>query len=189
MAEPGTRFTYTNHSFATLGQLVEDVSGKPLDRYLREHIFDPLGMADTDLLRSERVRSRLATGYTLGSEGPKAVTDREWVTAAAASIYSTPSDMARYLAALMGGGTGEHGSSAQAGDPGNHVRSPTTSRIPASRGSAWRSPAFNLGGHLAVEHEGFLPGFNSDIFVAPDDGVGVMAFTNGARPGDAVVAG
>ena len=40
---------------------------------------------------------------------------------------------------------------------------------------------FDLGGHLAVEHEGILPGFNSQIFVAPDDGVGVMAFTNGAR--------
>jgi CubicO group peptidase (beta-lactamase class C family) len=70
-AEPGTRFTYTDHNFATLGQLVEDVSGKPLDRYLREHIFDPLGMADTDLLRSERVRSHLATGYTLGPRAPK----------------------------------------------------------------------------------------------------------------------
>ncbi|HXZ70469.1 MAG TPA: hypothetical protein VEH31_06270, partial [Streptosporangiaceae bacterium] len=34
--------------------------------------------------------------------------------------------------------------------------------------------------HLAVEHQGVLPGFNSQIWVAPDDGAGVMAFTNGA---------
>ena len=40
---------------------------------------------------------------------------------------------------------------------------------------------FDLGGHLAVEHGGIIPGFNSQIFPAPDDGVGVMAFTNGAR--------
>jgi Beta-lactamase len=39
----------------------------------------------------------------------------------------------------------------------------------------------NVGGHLAVEHHGILPGFNSQIWVAPDDGVGVMAFTNGAK--------
>ena len=52
VAEPGTRHTYSNHGFATLGQIVEDVSGEPLDRYVREHIFEPLGMADTDLLRS-----------------------------------------------------------------------------------------------------------------------------------------
>ena len=51
----------------TLGQIVEDVSGEPLDRYLREHIFEPLGMTDTDLVRSERVTARLATGYELRS--------------------------------------------------------------------------------------------------------------------------
>ncbi|HSQ37533.1 MAG TPA: serine hydrolase domain-containing protein, partial [Acidimicrobiia bacterium] len=99
--EPGTTFTYSDHSLATAGQIVEDTSGKPLARYLREHIFEPLGMADSDLLRSERVKSCLATGYTLGSSGTKAVTDREWITPAASSIYSTPRDMARYLAALL----------------------------------------------------------------------------------------
>ena len=62
VAEPGTRHTYSNHGFATLGQIVEDVSGEPLDRWFRERIFDPLGLVDTDLLRSERVRSRLASG-------------------------------------------------------------------------------------------------------------------------------
>ena len=53
---------YTNHGFATLGQLVEDVSGKPFDQYLHEYIFGPLGMDDSDLVRSDRVRSGLATG-------------------------------------------------------------------------------------------------------------------------------
>ena len=33
---------YTNHGFATLGQIIEDVTGQPLDRYLRDRIFDPL---------------------------------------------------------------------------------------------------------------------------------------------------
>jgi CubicO group peptidase (beta-lactamase class C family) len=41
--EPGTRWAYTNHGFAALGQLVEDVSSQPLADYLREHIFDPSG--------------------------------------------------------------------------------------------------------------------------------------------------
>jgi CubicO group peptidase (beta-lactamase class C family) len=108
-AEPGTRFTYGNHGFATLGQIVEDVSGKPLDRYFREHIFEPLGMADSDLLRSDLFRSRLATGYKLRSHGVSPVTDRQSVTSGASAIYSTPRDMARYVAALSGGGANEHG--------------------------------------------------------------------------------
>jgi CubicO group peptidase (beta-lactamase class C family) len=178
--EPGTIWTYTDHGFATLGQIVEDVSGLPLHRYLREHIFEPLGMADTDLLRSERVTSRLATGYRLGSNGAKAVTDRQGVTAAASSIYSTPRDMARYVAALLSGGSGQHGA----------ILKPETlalmfephyqpdPRIPGMGLGFWR---VYLGGHPAVEHQGVIPGFNSQIFLAPDEGVGVIAFTNGSR--------
>jgi CubicO group peptidase (beta-lactamase class C family) len=56
-SEPGSRFIYTDHGFATLGQIVADVSGEPLDRYLREHVFVPLGMTNTDLVRF-RARSR-----------------------------------------------------------------------------------------------------------------------------------
>ena len=92
-----------------LGQIVEDVTGIPLSRYLREHLFGPLGMEHSDLLRSERVQPRLATGYQLGSRGLKAVADREVVPVGAGAVYSTTSDMARYAAALLGGGAGEHG--------------------------------------------------------------------------------
>jgi CubicO group peptidase (beta-lactamase class C family) len=65
--EPGTKWAYSNHGFATLGQIVEDVSGIPLDRYLRERVFGPLGMGSSDLVRSERVRPR--------SLGPGVLTD------------------------------------------------------------------------------------------------------------------
>jgi hypothetical protein len=182
VAEPGTRFRYGDHGPSTLGQIVEDVSGQPLDRYLREHVFEPLGMADSDLVRSERVRSRLATGYELRSGGPTAVTDYELVTVGAGAAYSTPRDMARYVAALLGGGADEHGS----------VLEPATMAMmfaPQYQPDP-RIPGFGLGffradlsGHLAVEHDGILPGFDSQIFLAPDDGVGVMAFANGARRG------
>jgi len=178
-AEPGTRFTYGNHGFATLGQIVADVSGQPLDRYFREHIFGPLGMADSDLLRSERVKERLATGYKLGSHGAIAVTDRQKVTAGASSIYSTPRDMARYVAALLGGGANEHGRVLQPATLASmfEPQYQTDPRVPGIGLAFWRS---HLGAHLAVEHQGVLPGFNSQIWVAPGDGVGVIAFTNGA---------
>lgn len=178
--EPGTTFTYTNHGIATLGQMVEDVSGTPFDRYLREHIFEPLGMADTDFVRSELVKSRLATGYDLGSSGPKAVIDREWVTAGASNVYSTTRDMARYIAALLGGGANERGS----------ILKPTTLATmfephyqpdPRVPGMGLGFERNNADGHRVVGHGGILPGFNSQMFVAPDDGVGLIAFTNGAR--------
>jgi len=179
VVEPGSAFAYSNHGFATLGQIIEDVSGMPLERYLREHIFDPLGMADSDLVRSDLIASRLATGYVLGPSGARAVPDREWVGAGGGGIYSTPRDMARYVAALLGGGANEHG----------RVLKPSTMAVmfephyqpdPRVPGVGLAFVRSDVGGHLAVEHEGILPGFNSEILVAPDDGVGVMAFTNGS---------
>jgi hypothetical protein len=181
-AEPGTRFRYGNHGFATLGQLVEDVSGQPLDRYFREHIFDPLGMTSSDLTRTDSIASRLATGYTLRSRGPRPVADRQMVTAGAASIYSTPADMARYIAALLGGGANRHGS----------VLEPSTvaSMFAAQYQPDPRLPVLGLAffrvdvaGHHCVDHQGIHPGFDSQILLAPDDGVGVIAFTNGTRLG------
>jgi CubicO group peptidase (beta-lactamase class C family) len=183
-AEPGTRFRYGDHSPATLGQLVEDVTGKPLQGYLHEHVFQPLGMADTTLVRSEVDHSKLATGYKLRSGGPEAVRDREVVTVGAGAAYSTPRDMARYLAALMCRGANEYGS----------VLKPATlasmfapqyqphPRIPGMGLAFWRRDA---GGHRLVEHIGVLPGFDSQILIAPDDGLGVMAFTNGTHGGTA----
>jgi CubicO group peptidase (beta-lactamase class C family) len=179
-AEPATVWAYTDHGIATVGQIVEDVTGMPLHRYLAEHVFGPLGMTDSDLLRSGRLQSRLATGYTLTRSGPKALTDRQGVTAAAGAIYSTARDMARYLAALVGG----------AADEGGGILKPETlttmyaphyqpdPRIPGMGLAFWRG---DLGGHPVVEHQGVVPGFNSQIFLAPEDGVAVMAFTNGSR--------
>lgn len=152
-AEPGTRFAYTDHGFATLGQIVEDVSGQPLARYFREQIFWRLGMADTDMIRSGRMQSRLATGYNLGRGGPKAVSDYEMVPAPASSAYSTPNDMARYLAALLGGGANEHGSVLQPETLATmfepHYQ--PDPRVPGIGLGFWR---VDIGGHRVVEHRG-----------------------------------
>jgi CubicO group peptidase (beta-lactamase class C family) len=180
VAEPGTTHTYSNHSFATLGQLVEDVSGTPLDHYFRDHLFEPLGMTQTDLVRSDRVRPRLATGYRLRSDGPHPVGDWDVVTAAAGSIYSTTTDMARYVAALLAGGAGEHGSILQPETLAS-MFAPHYQPDPRLPGVGLAFFRRELGGHPVVEHDGLVPGFSSQLALAPDDGVGVVAFTNGAR--------
>jgi CubicO group peptidase (beta-lactamase class C family) len=181
-AQPGSRFMYTNHGFNTLGQIVEDVSGQSLDHYLREHVFEPLGMTDTDLDRSRLDRSRLATGYELRSHGPEAVGDYEVISKGGGSANSTPKDMARYLAALLGGGANEHGSVLEPASLATMFE-PHYQPDPRLPGMGLAFSRANLGGHRAVEHDGILPGFDSQIYIAPDDGVAVMAFANGAKRG------
>jgi len=176
-AEPGTKWAYSNHGFATLGQIVEDVSGIPLGRYFRERVFGPLGMDHSDLTRTGRVRPRLATGYVLRSRGLRAVTDREVVPAGGGSVYSTTGDMARYAAALLGGGANEHG----------RVLMPATlaSMFEPSYQPDPRIPGMGLGffrgqagAHPTVGHDGIWPGFHSALVLAPGQGTGVVAFAN-----------
>ncbi|MFI7542450.1 serine hydrolase domain-containing protein [Actinoplanes sp. NPDC049599] len=172
--QPGTSFAYTNHGFATLGQIVEDVSGEPLDRYFREHIFAPLGMTSTDLACS----GRLATGYELRARGPVPITGYEVVTVGGGAVLSSPRDMARYVAALLGGGGAvlAPGTVATMTAP-QYQPDP---RIPGMGLAFFRG---ELGGHRTVEHDGVLPGFDAQILLAPAAGVAVLAFANGAKRG------
>jgi len=179
-ADPGSTFQYTNHGFNTLGQIVEDVSGMPLATYYRGRIFEPLGMGDTDLVRSDRIAARLATGYELGRSGSKAVPDREWMCAGGAGgIYSTLDDLARFAAAMLGGGANEQGRVLQRSSLASmfedHYR--PDPRLPG-RGLGFERSV--IGGHRVVGHDGLLPGFDTALLVAPDDGIGIVAFTNGS---------
>ena len=180
VSEPGAVFRYTDHNFAVVGQVVEDVSGERLDRYLRARVFEPLGMTDSELVRSDAVKARLATGYVLGRRGPRPVTDRQWLTAAASMAYSSPRDMARYVAALIGGGANEHGAvlKSETMDLMFAAQYRPDPRIP---GLGLAFDRAQIGAQVAIGHEGVLPGFNSQIFASPGSGLGVMAFTNGAR--------
>jgi CubicO group peptidase (beta-lactamase class C family) len=180
VAEPGTAFAYSNPGYATLGQIVEDVSGRPLAAYLREHVFGPLGMDRTDLVRSDRIRERLATGYAIGRTGPRPVPDRDWIGAGGTGAYSTIRDLARFAGALLDSG--------RAGRRGAILRPDTLAMMLAPQyqpdarlpGMGLGFFRHDLGGHRAVGHDGILPGFHSSLLMAPDMGIVVIALTNGS---------
>ena len=139
--EPGTKWAYSNHGFATLGQIVEDVSGIPFDRYLRERMFGPLGMESSDLVRSERVRPRLATGYELRlrrTQGGRRPRDRD----SRRRARSTP-PRPTWLATSRRFWAAAPTSTAPCSDPRRSPRcsSPTTSPIRGYRAWGWGSSA------------------------------------------------
>jgi CubicO group peptidase (beta-lactamase class C family) len=66
--EPGSEWNYSVAS-DVLGRVVEVVSGQPLDRYFDEHIFGPLGMADTGFWVEEAAQPELAALYVAAGGG------------------------------------------------------------------------------------------------------------------------
>jgi len=179
VADPGSAFAYSNPTFATLGQVVEDVSGLPLDRYLREHLFEPLGMVDTDLGRTPPLAARLATGYSAGRRGARPVPDRDWMGAGGGGVYSTLRDLAAYAQALLHGGANRHGRVLREETLGQMFERQyqTAPELPAMGLAFFRA---DIDGHRVLSHDGILPGFNAHLAVAPDDGVALIALTNGS---------
>ncbi|MBN8509325.1 MAG: beta-lactamase family protein [Burkholderiales bacterium] len=106
---PGTAWNYSV-STDVLGYLVEKISGQPLDRFLHERIFAPLGMADTAFFVDEAKAARLAQCYVTGSDGKLAAAQlgsfREPPSAPSGGggLVSTAADYLRFCECLRRGG-------------------------------------------------------------------------------------
>lgn len=57
--EAGSKMIYSDVNFIVLAELVKRVSGKPIDQFARENIFEPLGMKDTSFNPLERLSATL----------------------------------------------------------------------------------------------------------------------------------
>ena len=61
--EPGSRWSYSNMGIATLGRLIEVISGEDYVHFLRTHILDPLGMKDSFIFPPDDKKDRIALIY------------------------------------------------------------------------------------------------------------------------------
>lgn len=74
VAEPGTRYSYTSYGYNLLGAIIEAASGMSYGDYMKQHVWQPLGMNDTRVdspseIIPNRVRGyQLANGKVLNSE-------------------------------------------------------------------------------------------------------------------------
>jgi CubicO group peptidase (beta-lactamase class C family) len=111
MEDPGTRFRYSEAT-TVLGRLVEVWSGQPLDTFLEERIFGPLGMTDTGFWVRPEQRERLATVYGPAEGGglrPVEIeeipfTERPALLEGAVGLVSSVPDYLRFSQMLLAGG-------------------------------------------------------------------------------------
>jgi CubicO group peptidase (beta-lactamase class C family) len=106
--DPGDRWEYgINLDWA--GRAVEAVSGQPLEVYFREHIFTPLGMADTDYVITSAQQSRLVSVHQRKPDDslePVAAPDPPWreFWSGGGGLYSTGRDYLVFLQMLLNQG-------------------------------------------------------------------------------------
>src|SRR5262245_32617235 len=99
--EPGESFRYSNSDYAVLGAVIEQVSGKSYADFLRQNIFDPLGMKSTGYDDATLVLKHRARGYERrgGALFPPDLVDMS-NPFAAGGLYSTVEDLYLWSRAL-----------------------------------------------------------------------------------------
>lgn len=102
--EPGTAWRYSGGGYAVLQLLIEDVSGEPFEAYMQRVVFQPLGMAHSTYHWSPALGTTLATFY---GKDARPATHFRFSAVAAASLYTSVSDLTRFLQAHLPGKKGE----------------------------------------------------------------------------------
>ena len=113
--QPGSAWEYSGaFGFDILGRIVEIVSGTRLDQFLRERLFEPLGMRDTTFTVDALRLNRLASVYERGSHGLQQGTPQAYLARATdphntyfsggGGLVGTADDYGRFTLMLAGGG-------------------------------------------------------------------------------------
>ena len=163
--DPGTRFEYSNYGFILLGRIIELVTGEPYQAYVREHIYVPAGMLQTDARpETDRVEGR-AIGYTSAPNGllPNTKT-MPWSGTSAGGGYSTVHDLFLFAEALQAG---------------KLISAESLSE--ATHGSALR-PDYGMGFYVLPDggygHGGGGPGINGEMHILLQNGYVLVALAN-----------
>ena len=169
---PGLQHSYSGTGYVVLQQLMADVTGQPFDTFMQSEVLRPLGMAHSTFanpLSAALVRSaamghysggeRLSGGYRVGPE------------LAVAGLWTTPSDLARYIIQVQRWHAGERGG----------LIGPSLARQMLTPQSAYAGLGVVLSGegeHVRFGHDGFNEGFESGMVGYIHGGRGAVVMAN-----------
>ncbi len=200
--EPGTQFAYCNAGFVVLGKIVERASGMDYYEYVRENIYKPAGMVDTDCYAIDTPVPNLAIGYTRFRDGDASSAATQPANQKADDWYcntllhsarggpagggcSTVEDLQRFADALANGKLLKPESGARL----------TTGKVDMSD-SVGGKMRYGYGfiekvdrhGHRAFSHEGTFYGISTGLYVYPEEGYVLAVLSNYDRGAVPIIA-
>lgn len=164
--QPGERFSYSNSGYVLLGAIIEKVTGRPYEEFVRETIFRPLGMDDTGVDHAATVLKGRASGYEFADDLMiNAPCIDMSVPHAAGALYSTVDDLYKWDRALY---------------TEKLVPRAVLDRMftPFKDGYAYGWSIGSFAGHRNIRHGGGINGFTTDISRFPDDDACIIVLNN-----------
>ena len=105
---PGVRFVYSDINFLLLGEIVHRLSGRMLNDYARENIFEPLGMHETMFLPPASLKPRIApteidpaTGLPFRGVVHDDTSRYMGGVAGNAGVFTTADDLSKYAQVML----------------------------------------------------------------------------------------
>ncbi len=188
IAEPGTKFIYSDVGFIVLGELVDRLTDEKLDTHAQRRVFEPLGLRDTTFKPNEQVAQRCA---------PTQKRDETWMrgvvhdprahllggVAGHAGLFSTADDLAVYAQMLLNEGHFN----------GKRILSPATVRLmttPRPVPGGWRALGWDVQTSFSANRGELFPfgsyghtGFTgTSIWIDPSSQTAVIFLSNRVHP-------
>jgi len=169
---PGTKYEYANINYMLLGLVVERVSGEPYCQFLRDRIFRPLQLNETDCNWNTHSVEHRAYGYAPSPNGPVAFEDEDLsAIAGAGSLYSTADNLIRWTDALF-----ENKLLSKA--------SLVEMTAPYLNGYAYGFDIDGEGAERDINHNGVVDGFFSCLDYIPATRTTVVVLSNQVKQGN-----
>lgn len=176
---PGARTKYSNAAISVVGRVLEVQQKRPFAECLQADVLVPLGMTDSAFGRSPRTQAQLADAVMWTYHGREFPAPRfELGMAPAGSMYSTVSDLSKFISCLL----------AEGRTPDGMLLKPESVRqmlTPQFRKPDETWGGFGLGfilgkldGHKRIGHGGAMYGFATELAVLPEAKLGVIVVTS-----------
>jgi uncharacterized protein YbbC (DUF1343 family)/CubicO group peptidase (beta-lactamase class C family) len=189
---PGVRFVYSDINYILLGEIVHRLSGKPLDVYAKEEVFEPLGTKHTRFLPPAEWYSRIAPTELDPESGEpiRAVVHDETSrdmggVAGHAGMFTTVEDLGRFAQMMLDGGLFEGKRIFQTATIEKFTSPQSPAGQPVLRGLGWDidSPYSSNRGELfpigSYGHTGFT---GTSLWIDPASKTYVILLTNSVHP-------
>jgi len=174
--EPGEALIYNNSGYFLLGLIIEKVSGQSYEEYLRQKIFEPLGMNHTTYCSTSDVVKGKVYGYNYTPNGlkQKPYLDHTWPFAAG-SLCSTSDDLLIWMQAL-------HGKEIVDKKMYHSITTPGTLNDGTPIRYAKGLVNYTNFGHEMIGHGGGIHGFLSETRYFPEEDLYIICLINTTGP-------
>jgi hypothetical protein len=167
---PGQTYNYSNFGYGILEYVIERVSGRPYPEFMKDEVFEPLGLAHTAVLTEPPQEGDAAARYAgRGSLLPFYDFDHR----GASAVYSSAHDLVRF--GLFHLGRPEAGMKPI-------LKNQSLEKMRAKPNSASYALGWGVGdrfGYKSFGHSGGMPGVATSLTLLPDEKIAVAVLING----------